>query len=103
MLYVMFLFIIITLSTHSYKIIAREMSEMTDNKKAAKTCFKKAGLDDELYRLGHTKVFIPIKYSAPLRNPLPPANDPSLHQCSFWMPLLPGFESLLFQHQRFPL
>ncbi|XP_069988200.1 myosin heavy chain, muscle [Penaeus vannamei] len=42
---------------HRYKIIAREMSEMSDNKKAAKTCFKKAGLDDELYRLGHTKVF----------------------------------------------
>ncbi|XP_045582177.2 myosin heavy chain, muscle isoform X1 [Procambarus clarkii] len=41
-----------------YKILAsQEMSAIPDDKKAAKVCFDKAGLDEELYRLGNTKVF----------------------------------------------
>ncbi|XP_071512372.1 myosin heavy chain, muscle-like [Panulirus ornatus] len=43
---------------HRYKILAsKEMTEIQDEKKAAKFCFDKAGLDEELYRLGNTKVF----------------------------------------------
>ncbi|XP_053645278.1 myosin heavy chain, muscle isoform X2 [Cherax quadricarinatus] len=43
---------------HRYKILAsQEMSAIPDDKKAAKACFDKAGLDEELYRLGNTKVF----------------------------------------------
>ncbi|XP_042212121.1 myosin heavy chain, muscle-like isoform X2 [Homarus americanus] len=43
---------------HRYKILAsKEMSEIKDDKKAAKACFDKAGLDEESYRLGNTKVF----------------------------------------------
>nr|XP_045582187.1 myosin heavy chain, muscle-like isoform X2 [Procambarus clarkii] len=43
---------------HRYKILAsKEMSEIKDDKKAAKVCFDKSGLDAELYRLGNTKVF----------------------------------------------
>ncbi|XP_069168168.1 myosin heavy chain, muscle [Procambarus clarkii] len=43
---------------HRYKILAsKEMSETPDDKKAAKICFDKAGLEEELYRLGNTKVF----------------------------------------------
>ncbi|XP_045582179.2 myosin heavy chain, muscle [Procambarus clarkii] len=43
---------------HRYKILAsKEMCEQPDDKKAAKACFDKAGLDAELYRLGNTKVF----------------------------------------------
>ncbi|XP_042212123.1 myosin heavy chain, muscle-like isoform X2 [Homarus americanus] len=43
---------------HRYAILAsREMIEAKDDKKAAKACFVKAGLDEELYRCGNTKVF----------------------------------------------
>ncbi|KAG7174239.1 Myosin heavy chain, muscle-like 14 [Homarus americanus] len=42
---------------HRYKILAsKEMSEISDDKKAAKACFDKAGLEQEHYRLGNTKV-----------------------------------------------
>ncbi|XP_042212124.1 myosin heavy chain, muscle-like [Homarus americanus] len=43
---------------HRYKILAsKEMAEIADNKAAAKACFDKAGLEEELYRCGNTKVF----------------------------------------------
>nr|XP_053645271.1 myosin heavy chain, muscle-like [Cherax quadricarinatus] len=43
---------------HRYLILAsKEMSGIADNKKCAKVCFDKAGLDEELYRCGNTKVF----------------------------------------------
>nr|XP_045582189.1 myosin heavy chain, muscle-like isoform X2 [Procambarus clarkii] len=43
---------------HRYKILAsKEMTEISDSKAAAKACFDKSGLDEELYRLGNTKVF----------------------------------------------
>nr|XP_053645280.1 myosin heavy chain, muscle-like [Cherax quadricarinatus] len=43
---------------YRYKILAsKEMSQISDDKKAAKVCFDKSGLDEELYRLGNTKVF----------------------------------------------
>ncbi|KAK3868076.1 hypothetical protein Pcinc_026511 [Petrolisthes cinctipes] len=43
---------------HRYKILASyEMEHTKDDKEAAKKCFVKAGLDEELYRLGNTKVF----------------------------------------------
>ncbi|XP_042212117.1 myosin heavy chain, muscle-like isoform X1 [Homarus americanus] len=43
---------------HRYKILAsKEMTDIADEKKAAKVCFEKAGLDPESYRLGNTKVF----------------------------------------------
>ncbi|XP_047497306.1 myosin heavy chain, muscle-like [Penaeus chinensis] len=41
-----------------YNILAaQEMIEAKEDKKAAEACFKKAGLDPELYRCGNTKVF----------------------------------------------
>ncbi|KAK8374420.1 hypothetical protein O3P69_015634 [Scylla paramamosain] len=43
---------------HRYKILAsQEMTAEPDDKKAAKICFDKSGLDPESYRLGKTKVF----------------------------------------------
>ncbi|XP_071512369.1 myosin heavy chain, muscle-like isoform X1 [Panulirus ornatus] len=43
---------------HRYKILAsKEMNELSDDKEAAKACLEKAGLNDELYRRGNTKVF----------------------------------------------
>lgn len=40
-----------------YKILASKiMSELKEDKKAAKACFDKVGLAEESYRLGHTKV-----------------------------------------------
>ncbi|XP_071512366.1 LOW QUALITY PROTEIN: myosin heavy chain, muscle-like [Panulirus ornatus] len=43
---------------HRYKILAfKEVSEAQDDKEAAKICFLKAGMDEDLYRLGNTKVF----------------------------------------------
>ncbi|KAK7078910.1 putative TRAFAC class myosin-kinesin ATPase superfamily [Halocaridina rubra] len=43
---------------HRYKILAsKEVSEIVDDKLATKACFEKAGLDEELYRCGNTKVF----------------------------------------------
>ncbi|KAK8736475.1 hypothetical protein OTU49_005023 [Cherax quadricarinatus] len=43
---------------HRYKILAtKEMDTIADDKEAAKACFEKAGLNEELYRTGNTKVF----------------------------------------------
>ncbi|XP_045127368.1 myosin heavy chain, muscle-like [Portunus trituberculatus] len=43
---------------HRYMILApTELTTIPDEKKAAKACFDKSGLDPELYRLGKTKVF----------------------------------------------
>ncbi|XP_045582191.1 myosin heavy chain, muscle isoform X2 [Procambarus clarkii] len=43
---------------HRYKILAtKEMDSISDDKEAAKACFDKAGLNEELYRTGNTKVF----------------------------------------------
>lgn len=48
----------LTPSSRSYKILAsKELNEITDDKEAAKACLEKAGLNDELYRRGNTKVF----------------------------------------------
>lgn len=46
-----------------YKILApKDVSEAgDDHKKVAKVCFDKAGLDEELYRLGNTKVIHRLK------------------------------------------
>lgn len=46
---------------YRYKILASsEMAAIPDNKEAAQVCFDKSGLDPELYRLGHTKVYYHI-------------------------------------------
>ncbi|XP_069950100.1 myosin heavy chain, muscle-like [Cherax quadricarinatus] len=43
---------------HRYKILAyKEMTHIENDKKAARACLEKAGLDADLYRLGNTKVF----------------------------------------------
>ncbi|XP_042212128.1 myosin heavy chain, muscle-like isoform X1 [Homarus americanus] len=43
---------------HRYMILApKELNEIEDDKTAAKACFDKAGLNEELYRTGNTKVF----------------------------------------------
>jgi len=43
---------------HRYKILApKEMDAIDDDKECAKTCLDKAGMSEELYRTGNTKVF----------------------------------------------
>ncbi|KAK3877615.1 hypothetical protein Pcinc_017693 [Petrolisthes cinctipes] len=43
---------------HRYKILApKEMEAVDDEKECARTCLNKAGMNEELYRTGNTKVF----------------------------------------------
>ncbi|XP_064079387.1 myosin heavy chain, muscle-like [Macrobrachium nipponense] len=67
---------------HRYKILAsKEVSEIADDKKAAKACFDKAGLDEELYRCGHTKVF----FRAGVLGNLEEIRDNRLAKITTWM------------------
>nr|XP_053645276.1 myosin heavy chain, muscle-like [Cherax quadricarinatus] len=65
-----------------YKILAsQEMSAIPDDKKAAKACFDKAGLDSELYRLGNTKVF----FRAGVLGTLEEIRDERLSKMMSWL------------------
>ncbi|XP_042212132.1 myosin heavy chain, muscle-like isoform X2 [Homarus americanus] len=67
---------------HRYKILAsKEMSEISDDKKAAKACFDKAGLEQEHYRLGNTKVF----FRAGVLGTLEEIRDDRLGMIITWM------------------
>ncbi|XP_045582192.1 myosin heavy chain, muscle [Procambarus clarkii] len=67
---------------HRYKILAfREIAEVCDDKKAVKACFDKAGLDEELYRLGNTKVF----FRAGVLGTLEEIRDDRLNKIITWL------------------